>query len=310
MSSEQPILKQGHLISMRDVSRAEIEALVGRAAAIEEGTLTPDMSGKVAALLFYEPSTRTCFSFDAAMKKMGGGTLVMQGTGGTSVKKGESFADTLKTMGQYADVLVLRSPLEGAARMAADTVDIPVINAGDGANQHPTQAMLDLYSIHKTQGTLENLTVGLVGDLRYGRTVHSLALSLVPFNPEFYFISPPHLAMPASLCRELEEKGVRFHQVSDVDPVANRLDIMYVTRIQRERFPDQEEYEKLKGSYIVTAGTLKGVQDNLRVLHPLPRVDEIATEVDETPYAYYFEQARNGVYMRQALLSDLTGGIR
>ena len=231
--------------------------------------------------------------------------MIMAGTGSTSVSKGESLADTLKTISMYADLIVMRSPLEGAARYAAEQVEIPVVNAGDGANQHPTQALLDLYSIQKTQGTLENLTIGMVGDLRYGRTVHSLVQALSPFRPTFYFISPPHLAMPAYLLDSLKEKKIPFFQRETAEQVVHKMDIMYVTRIQRERFSDQEEYEKLKGSYIIGNSTLASARKNLKVLHPLPRVDEISVEVDGTDQAYYFEQARNGVFMRQAIITTL-----
>jgi len=294
-----------NLISIADLAPEQLERLVTLAGDIEEGRISPRLEGKLAALLFFEPSTRTSFSFDTAMKRLGGQTLIMAGTGGTSVAKGESLSDTLKTVSMYADLIVMRSPLEGAARFASERVNIPVVNAGDGANQHPTQALLDLYSIRKTQGSLENLTVGMVGDLRYGRTVHSLVQALSPFRPTFYFISPAHLAMPSYLLEELREKKIPFFQMDKPDPVVHELDIMYVTRIQRERFPDQEEYERLKGSYIITPSTLTGAKPGMKVMHPLPRVDEIAEEVDGLEQAYYFEQARNGVYMRQAILTTL-----
>ncbi len=288
-----------NLISMNDLSREEILELVRLAGDIEEGRIKPSLTGKLTALLFFEPSTRTSFSFDAAAKRLGGATMIMSGTGNTSVKKGETLADTLRTIAEYADLIVMRNRFEGAARYASEQVGIPVVNAGDGANQHPTQALLDLYSMAKTQGTLENLTVGLVGDLRYGRTVHSLVQALAPFKPQFHLLSPAHLL------RELDQKGIPYHQSEKIDPAVPDLDIMYVTRIQRERFPDQEEYEKLKGSYIIRNATLEKAKKNMKLLHPLPRVEEIAAEVDNSPRAYYFTQARNGMYMRQAILSKL-----
>lgn len=302
--------RQEHIISMRDLTSDDLMFLVETAGRIEREELSPDLSGRVAALLFYEPSTRTCFSFESAMKRLGGETLLMKGTGGTSVQKGESFADTLKTIERYSDIMVIRSAIEGAARFAAEKVGIPVVNAGDGANQHPTQALLDLYSIMKTQGRLENLTIGLVGDLKFGRTVHSLAQALAAFNPKFYFISPSHLAMPDHIKSWLTGKGVDFSEIREVEPVVPDLDIMYVTRIQRERFADPEEYEKLKGSYVIDMETIRGAKDTMKILHPLPRVDEISTAVDDSPHAYYFDQAENGVYMRQAILSTLTGALK
>ena len=300
----------GHIISMRDIGREDLLYLVETAAAIEEKRISPDLRGKIAALLFFEPSTRTCFSFESAMKKLGGEAMLMKGTGGTSVQKGESFADTLRTIERYSDIFVIRSAIEGAARYASEIVSLPVVNAGDGANQHPTQALLDLYSIKKTHGTLENLKVGLVGDLRFGRTVHSLAQALTPFSPEFYFISPGFLEMPEHIKSELREKGIKYTELTEVEPVVPELDIMYVTRIQRERFADPEEYEKLKGSYIIDLKTIEGAKPGMRILHPLPRVDEIAAEVDSSPHAYYFDQAENGVYMRQAILSILSGAVK
>lgn len=304
------LLKKKHIISMRDLDKDDLNYLVDTAAAIEQGRIKPDMGGKIAALLFFEPSTRTCFSFESAMKRMGGETLLMKGTGGTSVQKGESFSDTLKTIERYSDIIVIRSAVEGAARFASEVIDLPVVNAGDGANQHPTQALLDLYSIKKTHNSLENLKIGLVGDLRFGRTVHSLAQALSFYNPEFYFVSPSFLEMPEHIKADLTQKGIRFTELSEVESIVPELDIMYVTRVQRERFADPEEYEKVKGSYIIDLETIKNARPGMKILHPLPRVDEIAEEVDASPHAYYFEQAENGVYMRQAILSILTGGVK
>jgi len=297
-----------NLISMRDLSRGDILYLLDLAKKIETKEMKPDMNRKLAALIFYEPSTRTHFSFATAMKKLNGQTITMRGTKSTSVQKGESFADTLQTIAQYADLIVIRTGVEGSARYAAETVDIPVINAGDGANQHPTQALLDLYSILKTQNTLENLTIGIVGDLKFGRTVHSLVQALSDFNPKFYFAAPSHLKMPPYILDDLRKKDIYFEEIKDVEPYMQELDLMYVTRIQKERFADPEDYEKVKGSYIINKSMLKQVKSNFKILHPLPRIDEIATEVDDTPYAYYFQQARNGVFMRQAIITTLLGG--
>ncbi|MCF7911654.1 MAG: aspartate carbamoyltransferase [Candidatus Cloacimonetes bacterium] len=298
-----------NLISMRDLSKAEILHIVDVAEQIESGKIKVNISDKVAALLFFEPSTRTLFSFDTAVKRLGGKTLIMTGTGNTSVKKGETFADTLQTISQYVDIIIQRSPIEGAARYASEVVNIPVINAGDGANQHPTQALLDLYSIKKTQGTLENLKIGVVGDLKFGRTVHSLCQAMSEFNPEFYFASPSHLRMPGYILDDLDEKQIKWHEEREMDSFINDVDIMYVTRIQKERFADIEDYNKVKGSYVMRREILSGVKSNLKVLHPLPRVDEIHTDVDDTEYAYYFPQAKNGVYTRQAIISILLGEV-
>ncbi len=297
-----------NLISMRDLSKQEILHLMEVAAKIEAGDIVPEMKRKVAALLFFEPSTRTMFSFDTAMKRMNGQTIIMSGTQNTSAKKGESFADTLQTIAQYSDIIIMRSPVEGSARLASEIVDVPVVNAGDGANQHPTQALLDLYSIIKTQGKLENLKIGLAGDLRFGRTVHSLAQAIAKFGAEFKFISPKFLQMPQYIKDDLSEQNIKFQEFVEMDGNIDDLDILYVTRIQKERFADPEDYEKVKGSYILEKSMLSNVKDNLKVLHPLPRVDEISTDVDDTEYAYYFPQAKNGVYTREAIIHILLGG--
>lgn len=296
---------------MRTISKEDILFYVDIAGKIESGELKPDLTDKLAALMFFEPSTRTAFSFDTAMKRMNGKTITMSGTSNTSQKKGESFADTIKTVSEYADILIIRSAIEGASKFASEVVNLPVINAGDGSNQHPTQCLLDLYSIKKTQGTLDNVKIALVGDLKFGRTVHSLAYGLSHFSPKLYFVSPTHLKMSSRIKNDLLEKKVDFEEVETIDEtLISELDIMYVTRIQKERFADPEEYEKVKGSYQITSKILKNVKDNFKVMHPLPRVNEITTDVDETPYAYYFEQARNGVYMREALISSLLGELK
>ncbi len=298
-----------NLISMRDLSKEDIMRLMDTAAKIEKGEIVPNMQRKLAALLFFEPSTRTMFSFDTAMKRMNGDTIIMSGTKNTSAKKGETFADTLQTIAQYSDIIIMRSPIEGAARYATEVVDIPVVNAGDGANQHPTQALLDLYSIIKTQGKLEKLKIGLAGDLRFGRTVHSLAQAMAVFEAEFKFISPSFLQMPEYIKDDLIEQNIKFEEVKDIEGNIDDLDILYVTRIQKERFADPEDYEKVKGSYVLNKDMLENVKDNFRVLHPLPRVDEIHTDVDDTKFAYYFPQAKNGVYTRQAIISILLGEV-
>jgi len=294
---------------MRDLSKDEILHFIDIAIKIEKGEFSTDMERKVAALLFFEPSTRTHFSFATAMKKMGGQTITMRGTSTTSVKKGESFADTLMTISQYADIVVMRTAIEGSARYASEIVNIPVINAGDGANQHPTQALLDLYSIMKTQGTLENLNIGVVGDLKFGRTVHSLVQAMSDFSPKFYFASPSHLKMPRYILDDLSVKNIQFEEGHNIEKMIENLDLMYVTRIQKERFADPEDYEKVKNYFIIRKSMLRNVKENLKILHPLPRVNEISTDVDNTKYAYYFQQAKNGVPMRQAIISILLGRV-
>lgn len=298
-----------NLISMRDLSKDDILHLLDIAAKIENKKIIPNMQRKLAALLFFEPSTRTMFSFDTAMKRMNGDTIIMSGTKNTSAKKGETFADTLQTIAQYSDIIIMRSPIEGAARYATEVVDIPVVNAGDGANQHPTQALLDLYSIIKTQGKLENLKIGLAGDLRFGRTVHSLTQAMAVFGAEFKFISPSFLQMPEYIKDDLAEQKINFKEFKEMDENIDDLDILYVTRIQKERFADPEDYERVKGSYVLDKNMLNNVKNNFKVLHPLPRVDEIHTDVDDTQFAYYFPQAKNGVYTREAIISILLGEV-
>ena len=296
-----------HLISMRDLSADKTLQLLKLAASLEKDPSQIDLSRRVMAAVFYEASTRTRMSFESAMKRLGGEVIGMVGTSGTSVEKGETLADTAKIIARYSDIIVMRHPLEGAARYVSEQVNIPVVNAGDGANQHPTQSLLDLYTILKSQGSLEGLKLAFVGDLKYGRTVHSLAYALAPFKPEFHFVSPKSLGMPSHILNDLRKREIQFKETTKLDKIVNDIDIMYVTRIQRERFPDREEYEKVKNAYIITADLLKNAKDNMKVMHPLPRVNEITTDVDTTKYAYYFDQAENGVYMRQAILATLLG---
>jgi len=299
-----------NLISMRDLTKEQILDLVNCAEQIETGNLKPNLSGKIMASLFYEPSTRTQLSFDTAMKRLGGEVISMQGTKGSSVEKGETLADTVRIVSQYADIIVIRHYIEGAARYVSEHVDLPVINAGDGSNQHPTQSMLDLFSISKTQNTLQNLRIGIVGDLRYGRTVHSLAYALSKFNPKLFFVAPSLLSLPDYIEEELKDVGVDVWSGESVEEIIDDVDILYMTRIQQERFADPEEYEKVKNTYVINAAMLKNVKSTMKILHPLPRVNEINEDVDDLPYAYYFTQARNGVYMRQAILTKLLGDIK
>ena len=266
------------------------------------------LDGRVVATLFFEPSTRTRLSFETAANRLGARVIGFTDPKATSSSKGETLKDTIKMVSNYADIIVMRHYLEGAARYASEVTNVPIVNAGDGANQHPSQTMLDLYSIYKTQGTLENLDICLVGDLKYGRTVHSLLMAMRHFNPTFHFIAPKELQMPEEYKIYCREHGIRFEEHTDfTEETINRADILYMTRVQRERFTDLMEYERVKNVYILRAKMLGHTRPNLRILHPLPRVNEIAYDVDETPQAYYFQQAQNGLYARQAILCDVLG---
>ncbi|MDR2415012.1 MAG: aspartate carbamoyltransferase [Odoribacteraceae bacterium] len=290
------------LISITDYSKEEILEVLKTAARFEECPNNHLLEGKVVASLFFEPSTRTRLSFETAISRMGGRIVGFADSSSTSTSKGESLKDTIKMVDNYCDLIVMRHPLEGAARFASEVASVPVINAGDGANQHPTQTMLDLYSIYKTQGRLDNLEIFMVGDLKYGRTVHSLLQAMSHFNPVFHFISPGELEMPATYKLFLDSLHIPYHEHRELDDVINSADILYMTRVQRERFADLLEYEKVKNVYVLHNSMLAGTKDNLRILHPLPRVNEINEDVDENKKAYYFDQARNGVYTRQAII--------
>lgn len=298
-------LFQKHIISIPELSRKELELIVETAGQLK-ATPNPELlRNKVVASCFFEPSTRTRLSFETAIQRLGGTVVGFDNAGNTSLsKKGETLADSVRVISSYVDAFVMRHSQEGAARLASEFSNgTPVINGGDGANQHPTQTLLDLFSIYETQGRLDNLNIALVGDLKYGRTVHSLTQALAKFdNNRFFFIAPEVLAMPDYICEELDEAGIAYSLHSEIETVIPELDILYMTRVQKERF-DVSEYAHLKSAFIISAAHLKEARDNLKVLHPLPRVDEITTDVDKTPYAYYFQQAENGVYARQALLA-------
>jgi len=299
-------MRQDHLISATQLSRADIEAVLDRAAEIDaDPTAWGDAHDRaVLGLCFFEPSTRTKMSFETAIKRLGGTTTDMGSVDSSSVKKGESLADTVRVVEGYADALVLRHPSEGAAKMAAEFVDVPVINAGDGAGQHPSQTLLDLYTIRENVG-LDDLSIGIMGDLKYGRTVHSLAEALTNFDVRQHFISPESLRLPRGVRFDLHQSGAQVREHTELDEVLPDLDVLYVTRIQRERFPDETEYEKVAGEYQIDTDTLAAAKDELSVMHPLPRVDEIDPGVDATDHATYFEQAHNGVAVRMALLDTL-----
>ena len=296
------------LVSISDLSREEILTLLDTARKFEERPNRRLLEGKVVATLFFEPSTRTRLSFETAVNRLGGRVIGFSDASNTSTSKGETLKDTIKMVSNYADLIVMRHFLEGAALYATEVPDVPIINAGDGAHPHPSQTMLDLYSIYKTQGTLENLTITLVGDLKYGRTVHSLIMAMRYFNPVFRFVACKELQMPEEYKAFCRENGIRFTEHTDFSPeVINTSDIIYMTRVQRERFADIMEYERVKDLYNLNNAMLSDARDNLRILHPLPRVNEIAQDVDDNPKAYYFEQARNGLYARQALICRSLG---
>lgn len=301
---QSPLYKKD-TISISDFSRDELELIVSVASKIKQSPTKPYLLGKIIASCFFEASTRTRLSFETAIQRLGGQVIGFADSSNTSLaKKGETLSDSIRMLAGYADAIVMRHPNEGAARLAAEMADVPVINGGDGSNQHPTQTLLDLFTIHECQGTLDNLKVAFVGDLKYGRTVHSLTQALSHFKPEFHFIAPETLGMPDYLLEELDDKKVPYQQSASFEQVIPDADILYMTRLQKERF-DPTEYMHIANQYVLTTDMLSKAKPNLRVLHPLPRVDEITVEVDSTPYAYYFQQAENGVYARQALLALL-----
>ena len=295
------------LISINDYSKEDIIKLLDLAETFEKNPDQKLLEGKVIATLFFEPSTRTRLSFESAINRLGGRVIGFASKDSSSVQKGESLKDTIKTVNNYSDLIIMRHPLEGSARFASEVASVPVVNAGDGANQHPTQTLLDLYSIRKTQGTLDNLNISLVGDLKYGRTVHSLLMAMSLFNTTFHFISPEELKMPEEYKIFLDNLGLKYYEHTDFSEVISEADIIYMTRIQRERFSDPMEYEKTKNSYVLKNDMLEGTKDNLKVLHPLPRVNEISEDVDENEKSYYFTQALNGVYTRMAIMSSILG---
>lgn len=299
-----PLYKK-HIISINDLSREELELVLDTAASLKANPQPELLKHKVIASCFFEASTRTRLSFETAIHRLGASVVGFADGSNTSLgKKGETLADTTSVISTYVDAIVMRHPQEGAARLATEfSGGIPILNAGDGANQHPTQTLLDLFTIRETQGRLDNINIAMVGDLKYGRTVHSLAQALAKFTGNrFYFIAPDALAMPEYILNLLEEKGIEYSLHESIDEVVPQLDILYMTRVQKERL-DPSEYANVKAQFILRATDLEQAQPHLKVLHPLPRIDEITTDVDSTPYAWYFQQAGNGIYARQALLA-------
>ena len=305
-------LKNRHVISMKDFSREEIDHILDTAERLEPVARGEEklklLDGKIIALLFFEPSTRTRMSFEAAVQRLGGKTLNLGSVEASSVMKGENLADTIRVISNYADLIVLRHPLDGSARMAAEFASVPIINGGDGSVNHPTQTFLDLYTIRR-ESHLEGLKIALAGDLKYGRTVHSLCYALSLYEAEMTFVSPPELRMPPDIVRDLQKMDINIKETDSLERIIGDVEVLYMTRVQKERFPDPEEYEKVKNRLKVTRDLLRNVNPNLKILHPLPRVNEISPEVDSTPYACYFEQAFYGVPTRMALLALATGVI-
>ncbi|CAM3674754.1 aspartate carbamoyltransferase [Rahnella bruchi] len=298
-------LYQKDIISINDLSRGELELVLDTAASLKANPQPELLKHKVIASCFFEASTRTRLSFETSMHRLGASVVGFSDSSNTSLgKKGETLADTISVISTYVDAIVMRHPQEGAARLATEfSGGIPVLNAGDGANQHPTQTLLDLFTIQETQGRLDNIKIAMVGDLKYGRTVHSLAQALAKFNGNrFYFIAPDALAMPGYILALLEEKGIEYSLHSSIDEVVSEIDILYMTRVQKERL-DPSEYANVKAQFVLRAADLTNAQPHLKVLHPLPRIDEITPDVDKTPYAWYFQQAGNGIFARQALLA-------
>jgi|UniRef100_UPI004028C6AD aspartate carbamoyltransferase catalytic subunit len=296
------------LVTIANLSKEKIMYLIQMAQEFEKCPNRKILDNKVVATLFFEPSTRTRLSFETAANRLGARVIGFTDPKVTSSSKGETLKDTIMMVSNYADVIVMRHYLEGAARYASEVAPVPIVNAGDGANQHPSQTMLDLYSIYKTQGTLENLNIYLVGDLKYGRTVHSLIMAMRHFNPTFHFIAPKELAMPEEYKIYCQNHGIKYEEHEEFNSeVISQADILYMTRVQRERFTDLMEYERVKDVYILRADMLKDSRPNMKILHPLPRVNEIAYDVDNNPHAYYFEQAHNGLFARQAIICDVLG---
>ena len=297
-----------HLVSISHCSAEDIMRILDRATLFERNPNRDFLQGRVVATLFFEPSTRTRLSFETAVCRLGGKVIGFSDASTSSSTKGETLKDTIKIVSNYADAIVMRHYLEGAAQYATEVSPVPIINAGDGSNQHPSQTLLDLYSIRQTQGSLEQKTIVMVGDLKYGRTIHSLIERMQPFSPRFIFVAPKELALPEEYRSYCREHSIPFEEVTEfTSEVIAEADILYMTRVQRERFSDPEEYEHVKNVYILDRELLRLAKPNLKILHPLPRVQEIAQEVDDHPAAYYFRQALNGLYVRQSILSEVLG---
>ena len=302
------IFELKNIISIKDLNKSDIDYIIDEASKLEDiaksREISEELKGKILGLMFFEPSTRTKMSFETSMKRLSGECIGFENTGSSSVSKGESIADTAKMFEGYCDALVIRHEMEGVSKFISDIVDVPVINAGDGAGQHPTQTLLDLYTIKKEIGHIDNIKIALIGDLKYGRTVHSLANALTLYNNvELYFVSPDKLKMPQEILHDLDKAGMSYSETSNISDVIDKVNVLYVTRIQKERFADIDDYLEIKGAYIINKKMLEG--KDLIVMHPLPRIDEIDGDVDDTKYNKYFTQAANAVPVRMAILKTL-----
>ncbi len=300
-------MRNKSLVSITDFSKEDYLKILDTASEFEKNSYQDLLHGNVIATLFFEPSTRTRLSFESAINRLGGKVIGFTDSSTSSTTKGETLYDTIRVVSNYSEMIVMRHPLDGSARYASEITNLPLINAGDGANQHPTQTLLDLYSIQKTQGTLNGLNIFMVGDLKYGRTVHSLLMALSEFKTTFYFISPDELKIPEEYKLHLRSLGLKFTESKELNENIKGADIIYMTRVQKERFSDPIEYERTKNTYVLKNEMLEGTRENMRVMHPLPRVNEIHTDVDVNPKAYYFQQTENGVYVRQAIISLILG---
>lgn len=300
------LMGKHNFVTIADLSKEKILHMIKSAQEFEKHPNREILKGKIVATLFFEPSTRTRLSFETAANRLGARVIGFSDAKVTSTTKGETLKDTILMVSNYADVIVMRHYIEGAAQYASEIAPVPIINAGDGAHQHPSQCMLDLYSIYKTQGTLDNLEICLVGDLKYGRTVHSLIMAMRHFNPTFHFIAPKELSMPDEYKLYCRENGIKYIEHTEFnEEIISKADILYMTRVQKERFSDLMEYEKVKNVYILKNDMLKNARENMKILHPLPRVNEIEYEVDTNPHAYYIQQAQNGLYAREAIICDV-----
>ena len=301
-------MERHNFVTIADLSKEKILYMIKLAQEFEKHPNREILKGKVIATLFFEPSTRTRLSFETAANRLGAKVIGFTDAKVTSATKGETLKDTILMVSNYADAIVMRHYIEGAAQYASEIAPVPIINAGDGAHQRPSQCMLDLYSIYKTQGTLDNLNIFLVGDLKYGRTVHSLIMAMRHFNPTFHFVAPQELSMPSEYKLYCKKHGIKYVEHTEFnEDVISEADILYMTRVQKERFSDLMEYEKVKNVYILKSDMLNNARENMKILHPLPRVNEISYDVDENPHAYYIQQAQNGLYAREAIICDVLG---
>ena len=302
------VMEKHDFVTIANLTKEKILYMIELAQEFERHPNRELLKGKVVATLFFEPSTRTRLSFETAANRLGARVIGFADPKITSGTKGETLKDTILMVSNYADVIVMRHFIEGAAQYASEVAPVPIVNAGDGAHQHPSQCMLDLYSIYKTQGTLENLNIYLVGDLKYGRTVHSLLMAMRHFNPTFHFVAPKELSMPSEYKLYCKEHGIKFQEHTAFnEKIIADADILYMTRVQKERFSDLMEYERVKNIYILHNDMLASAKPNMKILHPLPRVNEIAYDVDTNPHAYYIQQAGNGLFARQAIFCDVLG---